>query len=151
MPQSSIYEYVAGTPVSNNKLLQSITVSLGTTVVKDYILGYQQSPLMEREECITVQECTDSTKSNCLSPTNVGYEGGTPGLSTTPNAVVSGSTDEVSARYDLNGDGIPDLVYSGSNGLVVQFGSASGYGVPVSLPGLIVILETSRAARKMGT
>jgi RHS repeat-associated protein len=134
VPQSSIYRYVAGTVVSNNQLLTSIEILSGSTVVKDYFLAYQASPLTGRKELITVTECADSGESNCLSPTTVGYQGGTPGLSTTPNSEFSGQAVGVSARYDLNGDGYPDLVYDGPSGWVVQFGSASGYGAPVSLP-----------------
>jgi hypothetical protein len=133
VPQSSIHGYVAGTLVSNTDLLSSIEIFSGTTVVKDYFLGYQASPLTGREELISEKECADSGGSNCLSPTSIGYETGTPGLSTTSNSALSGAGYTLTARYDLNGDGYPDLVYQSSSGAwYVAFGSASGYGTPVS-------------------
>ena len=134
VPQSSIHGYVAGTLVSNTELLTSIEIFSGTTVVKDYFLGYQASPLTAREELISVTECADSAKANCLIPTTVGYKTGTPGLSTTSNSAVSSIGSGLTARYDVNGDGYPDLVFSNASGAVyVAFGSASGYGVPFSI------------------
>jgi RHS repeat-associated protein len=134
VPASSIFAYVAGTPISNAELLSSIEIFVGTTVVKDYFLGYQISPLTGREELITVKECADSAGSNCLIPTTVGYQGGSPGVSTVSNSAVSGQFF-VQSRYDFNGDGYPDLVTAistaGGN-YFVAFGSASGYGTPVN-------------------
>jgi YD repeat-containing protein len=133
VPQSSINEYVAGTLVSNNQLLSSIEIFSGSTVVKDYFLGYQASPLTGREELHTLTECADSGQSNCLFPTTVSYQGGSPGVSTTSNTALSSSGTNLTARYDLNGDGYPDIVYSSSSGSYVAFGSPSGYGTPVNI------------------
>jgi RHS repeat-associated protein len=128
-PQSSIFAYVSGTQVSNTELLTSIEIFVGTTVVKDYFLGYQVSPLTGREELISVTECADSAGSNCLLPTTVGYQTGSPGVSTALNTVPS-SAGAVAARYDFNGDGYPDLVFNNGGSWFVAFGSASGYGTP---------------------
>jgi RHS repeat-associated protein len=132
VPQSSINAYIAGTLVNNTELLSSIEIFSGGSVVKDYFLAYQTSPLTGREELHTVTECADSGESNCLLPTTVSYQGGSPGLSTTSNTALSSSGTGLSARYDLNGDGYPDIVYNASGGTYVSFGSASGYGAPVS-------------------
>ena len=134
VPQSSIFEYVAGTVVSNNQLLNSIEIFSGSTVVKDYFLAYQASPLTGRKELITITECADSGESNCISPTIVGYQTGTPGISTTSNSALAGPIYSVLTRYDLNGDGYPDLIYSSATAAYVVFGSESGYGSPVALP-----------------
>jgi RHS repeat-associated protein len=140
VPQSSINQYVAGTLVSNTELLTSIEILLGSTVVKDYFLTYQGSPLTAREELINVQECADSAKSNCLLPTTINYQAGSPGLSTVSNSALTSSGALLSARYDLNGDGYPDLVYLNGTTTYVAFGSASGYGAPVStgISGLLI-------------
>jgi RHS repeat-associated protein len=140
-PQSSIHQYVAGTLVSNNQLLSSIEIFSGTTVVKDYFLGYQASPLTAREELISVTECADSVKSNCLMPTAISYKTGTPGLSTISNSAVSSTSGNwLTARYDLNGDGYPDLAYSNAGGTAIAFGSASGYGAPISVGSFSTVL-----------
>ena len=131
-PQSSINQYVSGTLVSNTELLNSIEILLGTTVVKNYLLTYQSSPLTQREELIQVKECADSAGSNCLIPTTIGYQTGSPGLSTVSNSALSSSSALLTTRYDLNGDGYPDLVYLSGTTTYVAFGSASGYGAPVS-------------------
>jgi RHS repeat-associated protein len=129
VPASSIYEYVAGTQVTNTQLLSSIQILVGTTVVKDYFLSYVLSPLTGRKELITIKECADSAASNCLIPTTVGYQGGSPGVSTVSNSVPS-SSGAVAARYDFNGDGYPDLIFNNGTSWFVAFGSASGYGTP---------------------
>jgi RHS repeat-associated protein len=133
-PQSSIFQYVAGTPVANAELLSSIEIFVGTTVVKDYFLGYQASPLTGREELITVKECADSAGSNCLLPTTISYQTGSPGVSTVSNTALSSSGAFVTAKYDFNGDGYPDLLYNptGTGPWYVAFGSASGYGTPLN-------------------
>jgi RHS repeat-associated protein len=132
VPQSSINEYVAGTLVSNTDLLSSIEIFVGSTVVKDYFLGYQASPLTGREELISVKECADSGGASCLLPTSISYQGGAPGISTTPNSALSSSGGQLTTRYDLNGDGYPDLVYAGTTTMYVAFGSATGYSTPVN-------------------
>ncbi len=133
--ESSIDQYVGGTHVFNNELLSSIEILYGSTVVKDYILAYQPSPSTAREELKTITECSDSTRANCLSPTSVSYVNGTAGVSTTSStALKPGSPSSfLAARYDLNGDGIPDLVYYVSGYLWVNFGTSTGtYQSPIN-------------------
>jgi RHS repeat-associated protein len=134
VPQSSLNKYIGGTSVSNNKLLSSIAISYSGTVVKDYFLGYQASPTTGRNELISVEECADSAKSNCLLPTAITYQNGSAGVSTTATTAVSSSGALLAARYDFNGDGYPDLVYNptGTGPWYVAFGSATGYGTPVN-------------------
>jgi RHS repeat-associated protein len=137
VPQSSISKYVAGTPISNNQLLSSIEIlNLPNTVVKEYFLTYQSSRTTGRQELIDIQECADSAQSSCLAPTTATYAAPQPGLSSTPLTSTSvGNSDH--GRYDLNGDGYPDLLYSGgscSSGSCVAFGSSTGYGGPNNIP-----------------
>ena len=133
-PQSSITKYVSGTLVANTELLSSVAIYNGSTVIKDYFLGYQASPTTGREELIKVTECADSAESNCLLPTTIGYQAGGLGVSSTSTTALSSTGSSLTARYDLNGDGYPDLVYANSSGTCyVSFGSASGYGSPVAI------------------
>ncbi len=133
VPQSSINQYVAGTPVSNTELLTSIEVLIGpTTVVKAYFIGYQVSPITGRKELISVQECADAAQSNCLAPTTVGWQAGAAGVGS-GTALGGAVQNAVSAAFDLNGDGRNDLVMPSSTGTVlVAFGGSSGYGTPVA-------------------
>ena len=134
VPPSSITQYVAGTAVLNSQLLTSIVISASGTVIKDYFLGYQASPTTGRDELITVQECADTAKSNCLLATNVAYQTGSIGVSTSATTALSSSGSKLTARYDLNGDGIPDLIYNptGTGPWYVAFGSTTGYGTPIN-------------------
>jgi RHS repeat-associated protein len=128
--------YVAGTPVQNPNLLGSITIDYNSGQVKEYVLTYQQSGTSGRDRLTQVQECATST-SNCFSPTTVSYQNGSVGVST--SAIVAESSpitpcsgNGSTARYDFNGDGYPDLLYLQSGTCYVAFGSANGYGTPVS-------------------
>ena len=133
VPQGTVYKYLGGTVVTNNQLLTSIEILNGSTVLKDYFLSYQASAATGRNELNSVQECADSAQSNCLLPTSVGYQPGSAGVSTTTTSALTSSGYGLSARYDLNGDGIPDLVYTDNSNIThVAFGSATGYGTPVS-------------------
>ena len=135
LPQSSVNKYVGGTLVSNTELLSSIVINnitSGTVVIRDYFLTYQASSSTGRNELTKVTECADSAESNCLLPTTVGYEAGTAGVSTTVTTALSSTGALLTARYDLNGDGYPDLVYDGGTTMYVAFGSSSGYGTPIN-------------------
>jgi RHS repeat-associated protein len=132
VPQSSPTKYVGGTAVENAQLLSSISVSSGSTVVRDYFLAYQASPTTGRDELKSVQECADSAQANCFLPTTVSYQDGVVGLSTTSSSALTASGAYLTARYDLNGDGYADLVYSSGSTWYVAFGAGSGYGTPVN-------------------
>jgi RHS repeat-associated protein len=135
VPQSSLTKYVGGTSVSNTDLLSSIAISYSGSVVKDYFLGYSASSTTGRYELTSVTECPNTTEStsNCLSPTSITYQSGALGVSTgTPTTALSSSGTNLTARYDLNGDGYPDLVYYNGTSWYVSFGSATGYGTPVN-------------------
>jgi RHS repeat-associated protein len=134
-PQSSTNKYEGGTQVSNTALLASIEILSGTTLVKDYFIGYTASPTTGRDQITSVTECPNATNSpsNCLSPTTITYAGPSMGLSTsTSYTALSSSGTNLTARYDLNGDGIPDLIYNNGTNWFVAFGSTSGYGSPVN-------------------
>jgi RHS repeat-associated protein len=134
VPPSSLVKYTAGTAVSNTDLLASISIAVSGTVTKDYFLSYQLSPTTGRNELISVQECADAAKSNCLLATSIGYQYGVVGVSSSATTALSSTASNLTARYDLNGDGIPDLIYVPPSGgsWYVAFGSASGYGTPIN-------------------
>jgi RHS repeat-associated protein len=132
VPQSSLYAYTAGTAVTNTNLLESITIAYQGTTVKVYELTYETSPTTKRYELQQVQECASSGTSNCKLPTTFAYQSGTAGVSTSGTQVSSTNGGALYALYDFNGDGYPDLIYINDGYWYVAFGSASGYGTPIS-------------------
>jgi RHS repeat-associated protein len=125
-------KFVAGTQVTNSNLTESITIAYLGTTVKKYVLTYVQSPTTSREQLQTVQECADSAGSNCLLPTQIRYQNGGVGVTTSPITVATNAA-LVLGTYDVDGDGRPDLVYvDSSSNLYVAFGTSSGYGTPKS-------------------
>jgi RHS repeat-associated protein len=131
VPQSSPFKYIAGTVSTTTSLLSSMTISSGTTVLKDYFLQYTTSAATGRYELQTITECADTGKTNCLLPTTVAYAPTAAGTFSTPTPTTF--TGLAEARYDFNGDGIPDIVYSNGTNYFVAFGSAtSGYSAGIN-------------------
>jgi hypothetical protein len=132
---SSIYAYVAGTPVVNTNLLTSITVAYGGNTVKKYALTYQQSPTTSRKELVQVEECADSAQTNCLAPTTITYQNGIAGTAASGTLALSSAASYMVWNYDFNGDGRDDLAFctAASGGTVeVAFATGSGYDAPIN-------------------
>jgi RHS repeat-associated protein len=126
--------YVGGTSFTNPNLLSSIAVAYSGTAVKTYYLTYTASSTTGRDTLTQVQECAGTGTGNCLLPTTVTYQAGAAGVGS--GTTVSGGVEYViSTAFDFNGDGRNDLIGTNSAGaLLVAFGSATGYGTPVSAP-----------------
>src|SRR5262249_18363888 len=85
------------------------------------------SPTTAGKRLTQVKECSDSGATDCLSPTNITYQGDEPGVQITG----TGATGE-NGEYDFNGDGFKDLIYSDTT-WKIRPGSASGYGSPINI------------------
>jgi RHS repeat-associated protein len=131
---SSIFGYLAGNQVVNQDLLLDINiVNSAAATIKKYVFTYDSSPTTGATRLHQVKECADSAASDCLLPTVINHQDGSPGLSTTATSGPTGATSCcVWSHFDLNADGYPDLVYSDATNIWVAFGSASGYGTPVN-------------------
>jgi hypothetical protein len=129
--------YIAGTQWQMNSELQTIYVyqsSSTLNTIRAYNLTYTSSSTTGRETLTSIQECQDSTQSNCLLPTTIGYEYGAPGIASPASTAISASATNVTP-VDLNGDGRVDLAYAVASGTsyhwYVAFANASGFGSPV--------------------
>src|SRR5262249_31857698 len=114
---TTISKYLAGGLLSLTQQLDNVNVlASGNSVRKDQ-LSYAASPTTQRPMLKTVQECGGSAGTDCLRPTAITYQSGAAGWSTT--ATSTGLTGHYGfIPVDLNGDGIPDVLYgklSGSN------------------------------------
>src|SRR5947207_4975184 len=131
---TTITKIVAGWEVSQANQLDNVTVlSLqpSSTIVRKYQLGYAASATTNRPVLQTVQECGGSSGTDCIRPTTITYQSGSPGWSSTPTA--TGLTGQYGFMpVDLNGDGIPDALYgkvSGSNIVwYARIATPTGYG-----------------------
>jgi len=133
----AIVGYVDGVQVVNTGLLLGVTVSsssTGTTnIVRKYTMGYGAAPVTTRARLMSVTECGGSAGTDCLPPTNMTYQDGTLGVSSTSNTAVAHAPNNfVYGRFDFNGDGYNDVIYYNGTTWSVAFGSATGYGTPVN-------------------
>ncbi len=112
-----VIAYVDGFNVTNANLLTGVSVMYGSSSAKYYQLAYGASPTTARALLTSVQECTDSTLSNCLSPTSVTYQTGQVGTvstATTASGVNCPGTATALNAADFNGDGRKDIVCTSS-------------------------------------
>ncbi|MGH8321664.1 MAG: PKD domain-containing protein [Gammaproteobacteria bacterium] len=129
--------FMAGTLISQTQLLTGLTVSYNGTATFTYSLYYNGStsttpPLVpgdNRYQLTSIQEC--AADGSCFNPTSISWQEGAAGW--TGDQAVSGSNINSAAEadsahlMDVNGDGIEDLVYVGSNSdWWVMFGESSG-------------------------
>jgi RHS repeat-associated protein len=137
VPQSSIYGYVAGTPVTNTELLSTITVDYNSSTVKQYALSYSTSPVTSRYHLSQIEECADSAQSNCLAPTTFTYQAGTLGVGGSAitigdSSVLGLGQSTLYTSYDFNGDGHNDLLWYASGTWMVALSNAGGYSAPIN-------------------
>lgn len=121
----------SGYQLENNNLLSTITVSYQGTPVRYYKLSYSPSTLTGRSLLTSVEECTDSTVSECFQPTSFAYGSGQSGVSSTGQTAVSGATQIVGA-YNLTGDGLSDILYLQGSTLYAAMSNGAGFNAGVS-------------------
>jgi RHS repeat-associated protein len=114
--------YLVGNAVREAYKLDNITIrSIGNLLpTKAYYLSYAQGSTTNRLRLTSVKECSAGA---CFPPTNVTYQNGTQGWSTTATSVgvnSSAASGVGPMALDLNGDGLTDIVYP-----VVATGSTS--------------------------
>ena len=127
--------YVAGTARQNFYLLSDITIKSAGAPIKSYVFGYTPGATTGRETLTTLSECTDTTLSNCLLPTQFTYQPGQQGLAPNPTSI-SGLQSESGGKgataFDFNGDGIDDIAVYDAGQWHVSLGSPTGYGTPIA-------------------
>ena len=132
----AISKYTAGSQIQQTEQLSTITVTSNGTTVRKYILLYTTSPVTLRATLTSIQECGGSAGTDCLPPTNVGYQNGILGVASPTVASGSGPTTGNVYSVDIDGDGKQDLVFattSGSNNTWwIQLATATGYTAPIS-------------------
>ncbi len=131
--KDSILGYVAGQSVANRNRLDSIKIQstiAGTTTTKRlYALTYATGPTTSLSRLSQIQECAGDAGTNCISPTNVVYQAGQNGVSSTASTVSAPSLT-LMGKYDFNGDGQSDLVYTSGSTRVVVFATSTGFSSP---------------------
>jgi len=122
----------AGTPVTMDKLLDSVTVYQDHEVYRHYGLDYFTSSVLEEKNYLeTIQECTDINRSNCLPATTFTWQKPAEKVASiknfapfSTNALIKGVSDnrDYNQIIDLNGDGYSDIVYPSGSYWYVRLG-----------------------------
>lgn len=119
---------VAGNDVTNRYRLESIQIKSAGVVVRKYRFAYDTSSVTSRSRMTSAKECADDAETNCFLPINFTYQAGMAGVTAGAVAAPAGSSNGiVHGRYDLNGDGKDDLVYSNGSTYQVAFGTNVGF------------------------
>jgi len=126
----STYGFIAGTPVINPALLKTIAISYGS-LVKEYFLTYTPSGTTARNLLTQVQECADTSQSNCFLPTNITYQNGAVGVGSAVN-LTNRTGNFILNDVDFNGDGLNDLAWfdPANSGWIVSMATPTGYSTP---------------------
>lgn len=120
VPESSYYGYAGGKAVSDDDLLDTITVRDGAAVVRKYKLDYGTSPTTGAKRLWRIRECSDAALSDCFEPSVFSYQDGQIGIA------ASGFSGAYSNDRDINGDGFPDALTKSGNIWQVTWGTQSG-------------------------
>ena len=123
--------WIAGNATNSRNILTKVTVAHSGTVSHVYNLNYQTAPTTVRARLSSIQECADAASTDCLPATTFGYQDGAAGVSNTATTVLSTGVGVIATK-DINGDGLPDLVYKSSGVIYVAFSTGSGFGTPVT-------------------
>ncbi|MEZ5499829.1 MAG: FG-GAP-like repeat-containing protein [Steroidobacteraceae bacterium] len=133
---TNLNKLVASGSITQTKVLSKVDVKSGTTSVRQYLFSYETAPTTQRDRLVTIQECGGSLGTDCLRPTNVGYQNGTAGVPSPGTATGSGATNGTLRTVDIDGDGKQDLLFATTSGANyqwwVQFATAAGYGSPIN-------------------
>ena len=129
-----IPQYQAGSLVQNTVRLTDVKTCVGTTLVADYRLVYQQSGPANHSRLTSIAVCDAS--SNCLPSTNFSWSNATAGFVTDQpwggaafGLNLGWTDDDTYPRFlvDVNGDGLADLVGFGSGGVRVALNTGAGF------------------------
>jgi RHS repeat-associated protein len=121
---------VTATALVNTNLLSDITISYSGTTVRYYKFNYTTSSVTQRSLLQGIQECADSSMTDCLSSTAT-YVPGAAGVSGSSASGVTNVSSVVGA-YDFNGDGKSDILFNSGGTLYVAFSNGSGFNTAVS-------------------
>lgn len=132
--------YLGGALVNQTRRLSEIDVDENGVQQFTYTLGYTNTLTdangntgTERSLLTSVQECAGGT---CLPQTTINWQTGTSGWGgATPANMGGRSISSTSATFlqlmDVNGDGLPDIVYPGSTDWILMIGNGNGFRAPV--------------------
>ena len=131
--------YVNGVEVTNTNLLLAVNVNSGGALIRRYALTYEAAPTTVRARLLRVTECSSTSPSDCLLPTNITYYNGGGGVVLATTLALT--NPRVLARKDINGDGKDDLIFGETEwpsnniaqNLRVAFATATGFAPPVTV------------------
>jgi len=113
-PDPSI-AYLAGSLIKSTKRMTNVKTYAGATLVKDYRLTYESSPLVNKSRLKTITEC--ALDNACLSAISLAWSSSSAGFGSPAQWMQHGGTFQAGkTQYaDVNGDGRSDLIFQGNN------------------------------------
>jgi RHS repeat-associated protein len=122
---------VAGFQVTSDYRLTAIRIKSNGTVVRKYTFGHASSTVTGRSLLTTAKECADEAESNCFLPISFTYQVGVGGVTAGATAAPASSSNALrKGRYDFNGDGRQDIMYTSGSTVMVALGAGNGFSGP---------------------
>ncbi|MDN5863592.1 MAG: hypothetical protein L0I62_00005, partial [Gammaproteobacteria bacterium] len=119
------YHYVAGTLVTRDRRLSSVTLKYNNSLLLSWTPSYLPSGEdSNRTRLDSLEEC--DANGNCLPDTDFQWQEGAPGFEAAQNTGQSGPNGGAVFVADVNGDGREDLIYARSGDWWARFGAANG-------------------------
>ncbi|MGH1427721.1 MAG: RHS repeat-associated core domain-containing protein [Arenicella sp.] len=158
-PDTSTSAYRRGHKIVSTKRLSNIQTRVGSDVVKDYRISYEQSPVNGASRIKQLIECAGN--GNCLLPVTFNWHDAdgswTSATQTTPEALLTADGLSRGEMLDLNNDGWIDQVvsYKKSDGSIentTYLRNASGWQADSAyqLPDVLLDYETHDEGTPVG-
>ena len=128
--------YQNGSPMRTTVRLTDIKTYVGSGLVSDYRLAYQQSGILNRSRITSVTACDGGGA--CLPATTIGWSSSTGGFAAGQpwinyydrNAGWTSNSVYPRMLADVNGDGLPDIVGFADSGAYVALNSGTSFASP---------------------
>ena len=123
-PEASV-GWIAGNPVSNDKLLDKVVIYADEKEFRTYTLSYRQDKNFEQEH--TLEKIKECVSDSCLKPLTFKWKTRKKSASfkvfnETPEKITLGQNPMSSRVFDINGDSYADIVYFGNTSWNVKLG-----------------------------
>lgn len=118
--------YIRGSKTQASQRLNKILTFNGANAIGHYGLAYETGVATRKPRLVSVTQC--AANGDCMNPTSFGWQEGEASLETAGiNTGIPIANALYSHGFDVDGDGITDMVYPSGSTWKVRFGGTGGF------------------------